>query len=460
MTQHTLNKTEKKASVALASVFGIRMLGLFLIMPVLAIYAQDYPDYSAFLMGVTLGAYGLTQAFLQIPLGMLSDRIGRRPVIVGGLLVFIVGSIVAATADSLWMVAVGRAIQGLGAIAAAILALAADISREQQRTKVMAIIGMCIGLAFAIAMVAGPLLAGWVGLSGVFWFTAATGVLGILVLVFSVPKINTQSARREALPVASEFKQLLRNGQLWQLNAGVFVLHAALTAWFITLPTQLQAAGFEPSLHAWFYLPTLLLSIAVMVPMIIRSSRTDQQVFWFRLALVLLIAAIVIAYFGSGGGWTLLVALLVFFSGFNYLEASLPSLLTRIAPPGSKGSASGLYATCQFLGAFAGGAAGGWVLQQYQLSGLGSAVLLLLGLWLALTGLMKNPKAVTNVALSLAAVPSQAEVDALNDKLLTVAGVEEIRYAEDDKISYLKVDKKRYDEQAVQGLLQPYQTDE
>ncbi|WP_404401297.1 MFS transporter [Idiomarina seosinensis] len=460
MTQQTLNKTEKKASVALASVFGIRMLGLFLIMPVLAIYAREYPDYSAFLMGVTLGAYGLTQALLQIPLGMLSDRIGRRPVIVGGLVVFIIGSVVSAMADSLWMVAVGRAIQGLGAIAAAILALAADISREQQRTKVMAIIGMCIGLAFAIAMVAGPLLAAWIGLSGVFWFTALTGVLGIIVLMLSVPKMNTRSARRDALPVASEFRQVLRNGQLWQLNAGVFVLHAVLTAWFITLPTQLQAAGFEPSLHAWFYLPTLLLSIAVMVPMIIRSSRSDQQVFWFRLALALLIVAIAIAGFGGGGSWSLLVALVIFFSGFNYLEASLPSLLTRIAPPGSKGSASGLYATCQFLGAFIGGAAGGWVLQHYQITGLGSAVLVLLGLWLALTSLMKNPKAVTNVALSMAAVPSKQEIEALNDKLLAIAGVEEIRYAEDDNISYLKVDKKRYDERAVKSLLQAYQTDE
>ncbi|RUO75959.1 MFS transporter [Idiomarina seosinensis] len=456
MNQQTLNKTEKRASVALASVFGIRMLGLFLIMPVLAIYAREYPDYSALLMGITLGAYGLTQALLQIPLGMLSDRVGRRPIIIGGLCVFIIGSVVAAMADSLWMVAVGRAIQGLGAIAAAILAMAADVSREQQRTKVMAIIGMCIGLAFALAMVAGPLLGSWLGLSGLFWFTAASGVVGIIVLVVSVPRVTTRSARREALPVASELKGLLKNGQLWQLNLGVFVLHAVLTAWFITLPTQLQNAGFDTATHAWFYLPTLLLSIAVMVPMIIRSSRTDNQVFWFRIALVMLIVAIALADFVAVGMAGLALALVVFFSGFNYLEASLPSLLTRIAPAGSKGSASGLYATCQFLGAFIGGAGGGWFLQQFQLAGLGIASLVLLCFWLLFTVAMKNPKPVTNVAISLQHIEALSVIKELNEQLLSVAGVEEVRYAEDDKISYLKVDKKRYDEETVQGLLQQY----
>lgn len=456
MSQQTLNQTEKRAAVALASVFGIRMLGLFLIMPVLAIYARDYPDYSAFLMGATLGAYGLTQALLQIPMGMLSDRWGRRPVIILGLLVFILGSVVAAQADSLLGVAIGRAIQGLGAVAAAILALAADVSREQQRTKVMAIIGMCIGLAFAVAMVAGPLLGSWLGLAGIFWFTAATGVLGIVVLVASVPQVQTQTARRDALPVASELRSLLKHGQLWQLNVGVFVLHAVLTAWFITLPTQLQQAGFEPATHAWFYLPTLVASIAVMVPMIIRSSRTDNQVFWFRLALLMLCIGVALADMLGASAMVLVAALVIFFAGFNYLEASLPSLLTRIAPAGSKGSASGLYATSQFLGAFIGGSTGGWVLQTYQSTGLGILSLTLLGCWLVLTLWMKNPKAVTNVTLNLGHL-AETQRSELNQRLLQVTGVEEVRYAPDDQISYLKVDKKQYDEETVQGLLQAHE---
>ena len=457
MSQQTLNHTEKRAALALASVFGIRMLGLFLIMPVLAIYAREYPDYSAALMGFTLGAYGLTQALLQIPMGMLSDRIGRRPVIVLGLLVFIMGSVVAAMADTLVGIAIGRAIQGLGAVAAAILALAADISRDQQRTKVMAVIGMCIGLAFATAMVAGPLLGGALGLSGLFWFTAGTGVMGIVILLLSVPKAQTQSARRDALPVASELKSLLKHTQLWQLNIGVFVLHAVLTAWFITLPTQLESAGFATSTHAWFYLPAIVLSIAVMVPMIIRSSRTDNQVFWFRIALIMLCSGVFVGDVFGRSGLSLAVALLIFFAGFNYLEASLPSLLTRVAPAGSKGSASGIYATCQFLGAFVGGSVGGWVLQYYQSLGLGIFSLALLGLWLFSTLWMANPRPVTNVTINLQAV-NGSQRNGLNQALAEVTGVEEVRYAPDDEISYLKVDKKQYDEKTVQGLLQQYQT--
>lgn len=456
MSEQTLNKTEKRASVALASVFGIRMLGLFLIMPVLALYAQDFVDYSPLLMGITLGAYGLTQALLQIPLGMLSDRWGRRPIIVGGLLVFTVGSIVAALADSLTGVAIGRAIQGVGAVAAAIMALAADISREQQRTKVMAIIGMCIGLAFAIAMVAGPVLAQGVGLQGLFWITAASGIAGIVILQKGVPDSSTHQARRESLPVPSEIKRLLKHGQLWQLNIGVFILHAVLTAWFLTLPMLLKSAGFAAAEHAWFYLPTLLLSIAVMVPMIIRSSRTDNQVAWFRIALLLIIAAVAMADLGNGNWWWLVAALWLFFSGFNFLEASLPSLLTRMAPAGSKGSATGMYATCQFLGAFVGGSAGGWLLQNYTIAGLGIACLVLLICWLGLTLWMRNPKAVTNVTVSLGNAPVASKVAQLNQALAEVRGVEEVRYAEDDKVSYLKVDKKQYDEEAVQGLLQNY----
>ena len=457
MSQQKLNHTEKRAALALASVFGIRMLGLFLIMPVLAIYARDYPDYSAALMGFTLGAYGLTQALLQIPMGMLSDRIGRRPVIVLGLLIFIVGSVIAALADTLVGIAIGRAVQGLGAVAAAILALAADVSREQQRTKVMAVIGMCIGLAFALAMIAGPLLGDSLGLSGLFWFTAATGVLGIIILLLSVPTPQTQRARREALPVASELTQLLKHSQLWQLNVGVFVLHAVLTAWFITLPTQLIDAGFATSTHAWFYLPTLVLSIIIMVPMIIRSSRTDNQVFWFRLALLMLCSGVFIGDVFGHSGISLAAALLIFFAGFNYLEASLPSLLTRISPAGSKGSASGIYATCQFLGAFIGGSVGGWVLQHYQSVGLGVFSLALLGLWLLLTRWMKNPKPVTNVTINLSHVAAKHRAK-LNQQLAEVTGVEEVRYAPDDKISYLKVDKKQYDEKTVQGLLQHEQS--
>ncbi|MDV6315910.1 MFS transporter [Idiomarina sp. HP20-50] len=453
MTQQKLNKTERKAALALASVFGIRMLGLFLIMPVLAVYAQDYPDYSPLWVGIALGAYGLSQALLQIPLGMLSDRIGRKPVIVMGLLVFVAGSVVAAQADTLFGVSIGRALQGLGAIAAAILALAADLSRDEQRPKVMATIGMCIGLAFAVSLVAGPLLGDIIGLSGLFWFTAGSGILGILVLLLSVPKVVTTSARRESLPVLSELGHLLKHKQLWCLNSGIFVLHAILTAWFVTLPMQLQNAGFESQSHAWFYLPTLVASIALMVPMIIHSSRNNNSVQWLRVSILTLIASLLIIGLAGQSAWLLVVALVIFFTGFNFIEATLPSLLTRVAPAGSKGSASGIYSTGQFLGSFVGGVAGGGVLQNFGLSGVVVFCLILLLCWLIISFFMVNPAGVTSVSLSLPGL-SEGKAIELSERLLTVAGVKEARWVEEDQATYLKVDKKNYDEKAVNQLLE------
>ncbi|KXS33907.1 MULTISPECIES: MFS transporter [Idiomarina] len=457
MSQQQLNRTEKRAAFALASVFGIRMLGLFLIMPVMAIYAHEYPDYTPALMGIALGAYGLTQAFFQIPLGMLSDRIGRRPIIVGGLLVFALGSMIAAQADSLVGVVVGRAVQGIGAIAAAILAMAADVSRDNQRSKVMAIIGMCIGLAFALALIIGPLLADHIGLQGLFWFTAASALVGIGLLLVAVPKALTKSARREALPVATELKHLVRHRQLWLLNGGVFVLHAVLTSWFISLPTLLAAHDVRTEYHALFYLPTLVLSIALMVPMIIHGAKTNQHVTWFRLSILLLMVGATLITWWGASLIVIAIALVVFFTGFNFLEATLPSLLTRIAPAGSKGSASGIYSTCQFSGAFVGGALGGWLLQTYQLKGIGVASLAILALWFVLSRLMQNPKAVTNVVISLKGLEQQT-LDQFNDALLGISGVEEVRYAPDDATSYLKVDKKQYDEHAVEALIERHKS--
>ncbi|RUO80158.1 MFS transporter [Idiomarina tyrosinivorans] len=452
MTQESLNATERKAALSLAAVFGVRMLGLFLIMPVLAIYAQNYPDYSATMVGVALGAYGLTQALLQIPLGIVSDRIGRRPVIVGGLLLFAVGSVVAATSDTLTGIAIGRAIQGTGAIAAAILALAADVSRDDQRPKVMATIGMCIGFAFAIALVLGPLLASAVGLKGVFWLTAASALLGIGLLLFSVPKVVNRNARREALPVLSEMGQLLKHKQLWRLNFGVFVLHAMMTAWFVNLPLQLEKAGLDGATQAWLYLPTLVLSFVFMIPMLIMSARSDAPRLWFRAAIGLLLLAMLMIETEGSHFIGLVVAVIVFFTGFNFLEATLPSLLTRIAPPGSKGSASGLYTTCQFLGAFIGGSAGGYLLQHDGLDGVMLFAIVLLLCWLAITYGMRYPAKAVNAAYDTPALNAQ-QAEQLADKLVQIAGVEEARVVTEERKTYLKIDKKQFDESAVKALL-------
>lgn len=455
--EQRLSPLERRSSGALAAVFGLRMLGLFLIMPVMAIYGQAYPDYTPLMVGLAIGAYGLTQALLQIPMGMLSDKIGRRPVIIGGLLVFVLGSLVAAYADSLFGVVVGRALQGMGAIAAAILALAADITRDSQRPKVMAMIGMCIGLAFALALILGPLLGPYIGLSGLFLFTAVSAVFGLLVFYFAVPKVEVRAARGDLLPNRQEFGLILKHGQLARLNVGVFILHCLLTAFFVVVPTQLVAGGLASEQHAWLYLPTLLGSFVLMVPMLIIAEKRRRQPLYFRIAIILLALAVGIIGFSEGSWLIYVAAVLVFFTGFNFLEATLPSILTRFAPAGRKGSASGIYATSQFAGAFIGGAAGGAILQWGGLLGVVAFSLVLLLCWLLVSIGMVPPPQWQNVSFKLRKLAPN-EVDELAAKLADNAGVEEVRLVASEQIAYLKVHKTDYNEEQVTALVQPYQS--
>jgi MFS family permease len=456
-SDHRLTALERRASAALAAVFGIRMLGLFLIMPVIAIYGQAYPDYTPLLVGLAIGAYGLTQALLQIPMGMLSDRIGRRPVIIGGLLVFAAGSVVAAYADTLAGVVVGRALQGMGAIAAAILALAADITRDQQRPKVMALIGMCIGLSFALALVLGPLLAGVIGLSGLFLFTAVSSLLGILVFVLAVPKVEARSGKGDVVPLRGEIKSLLSHPQLARLNAGVFVLHCILTAFFVVVPMQLVAGGLVSEQHAWLYLPALLGSFVLMIPLLIRAERTQQQPFYFRLAIILLAAGIVIIGFIPAHWPYLVTAIVLFFAGFNFLEATLPSSLTRFAPAGRKGGASGIYATAQFLGAFVGGVSGGLVQQHFGLLGVGIFCLVLLLCWFIISFGMTAPPQWQDLSYRVT-LSNDQQARALAQALAAIDGVEEVRVVQSEQTAYLKVHKSHYNEQHIATQLESFQT--
>ncbi|RUO49106.1 MFS transporter [Pseudidiomarina donghaiensis] len=450
-----LTPIERRASGALAAVFGLRMLGLFLIMPVIAIYGQKYPDYTPLLIGLAIGAYGLTQALLQIPLGMLSDRIGRRPVIVGGLLLFAVGSLVAATADTLVGVVVGRALQGTGAIAAAILALAADITRDSQRPKVMATIGMFIGLSFALALVLGPLLGAQIGLSGLFYFTAVSAVFGIVVLLLAVPKVAQKSARGDLIPLKSELGMLFKDRQLARLNFGVFVLHCVLTAFFVVVPLQLMRGGLAADDHAWLYLPTLIASFAFMIPMLIKAERQRQQPRFFRVAIALVLGAVAVIVFVPAHWTYLAIAVVLFFTGFNFLEATLPSSLTRFAPAGRKGSASGIYATFQFFGAFVGGAAGGSIYQHIGLIGVGIFCTVLLLCWFAISFGMQPPPQQQSVSYELPLLTA-TQADGLAEQLSAIDGVEEVRIVAAEKTVYLKVHKTNYNEADVRAQLAPY----
>ncbi|WP_299070104.1 MFS transporter [Accumulibacter sp.] len=384
-TTDRMSSDEKRAGVSLAAVFALRMLGLFLILPVFAIYAKELPSGNdVALVGIALGAYGLTQACLQIAYGAASDRFGRKPVIVFGLVVFVVGSFVAAFAGDIYIVIAGRVLQGAGAISAAVTALAADLTREQHLTKVMAMIGSSIGLVFAISMVGAPLLFVSIGMPGIF---ALTGILALLA-IFVVLRVVPAAPAVPRQPTWQSFVEVLSHRQLLRLNFGVFALHLMLTAMWVLLPAELISTGGLPVAEHWkVYLPALLLSFVIMVPAIIVAERFARMKLIFNAAIVLLL----LVQFGFGlfsaGLYGLAFWLTLFFVAFNILEATQPSLISRIAPPHAKGAALGVYNTTQALGLFLGGVFGG-VLTKYAGPGAvwaGGAALALVWLMLGLS---------------------------------------------------------------------------
>lgn len=447
-----LNATEKRAASSLASIYSLRMLGLFMILPVFSLYAQQLEATTPFLIGVAIGAYGLTQALLQIPYGMLSDRIGRKPVIIFGMLLFALGSVIAAMSDSIYGVIIGRAIQGSGAIAAAVLALAADLTREEHRLKIMATIGVSIGMAFAVAMVLGSILNEWIGVDGIFWFTAALALLGIAVTLFWVPD-GPRSFHRETEPVPTQFKSVLADQQLLRLDFGIFILHMVLSATFIVLPMALVNEHANlPSVDHWkVYLPVMVLSIGLMIPFIIiaESKRRMKPVFTGAIAAVALAEVGFFAFHDSL--YSLAFFLLIFFSAFNILEASLPSLVAKTSAAESKGTAMGVYSTSQFLGAFAGGVTGGAVLHSYGVSGVFLFSGLAMCSWLIVALSMKNPRYLTNYVVKLGPV-SNDEIDHLVAGLTSIRGVAEAVVIAEDGAGYLKVELHALDKIGLQNF--------
>ena len=445
----SMTPTERRAAAGLAGIFALRMLGLFLILPVFALHAPELAGATPLLIGLAIGAYGLTQALFQIPFGMLSDRIGRKPVIFGGLLLFALGSVVAALADSIGGVILGRVLQGGGAIAAAVMALTADLTRESVRTRAMAGIGMSIGLAFALALVLGPLLAHAFGLSGIFWFTALLALGGLLILVLVVPSPAHSSVHRDAEPVAGQFRAILTRGELLRLDFGVLTLHLLMTSLFLAVPLALEDRGLPAAHHWWIYLPVLGLSIAAMIPFILQAESRG------RLKPVFLgaIAALGLAALGlrEWGGHLVALAiwLWVFFTAFNLLEAMLPSLIAKVAPAEAKGTAMGVFSTAQFPGAFLGGLLGGWMHQHGGTDGVLWLCALAVLPWLAIALPMANPRPVSHRILPLSAT---ARREGLRDRLLAVPGVEEAVVVEEEALAYLKIDRHRLDWTRVEAI--------
>ena len=379
-----MSPDERRAGVSLAAIFALRMLGLFLMLPVLAEYAKTIPGGGNLtLVGFALGAYGLTQAVFQIPFGMASDAFGRKPVIAAGLLLFALGSAVAALApDIVWMI-VGRVLQGAGAISAAVTALAADLTREQHRTKVMAMIGSSIGLMFAVSLVAAPALYASVGMGGIFWLTALLAVGAIVMLARVVPPAPPPQAGPRV-----PFATVLADTRLLRLNFGIFTLHMTQIAMFVVVPGLLVAGGLPLVEHWKVYLPVVLASFALMVPAIVIAERRGKVKPVFVAAVALLMATELGFAAGMGSFTAMVLALLAFFVAFNILEATLPSLISRIAPVRAKGAALGVYNTTQALGAAAGGAVGGWLTKHAGAGAVFIAAAGVIALWLLVAATM------------------------------------------------------------------------
>ncbi len=396
MSDTRLTAAERRASLSLAAIFALRMFGLFMIYPVFALYAQSLPDATPARVGFALGVYGLSQALLQMPLGMLSDRVERKTVIAGGLLMFALGSAVAAMAHSVAGIAVGRLLQGVGAVGSTVLALAADLTREAQRTKAMALIGVSIGGAFALALVLGPLLNDWIGVPGMFWFTALLAGVALLVLYTLVPSSGAHTVHAETEAVPALLGRVLKDPQLLRLDFGILAQHAVLTASFLSLPMLLSTAGLKTDAEWQIYLPALIISVLALAPMVLRAERGGQM----RLMLLLSVAVLglaQLAFLLAGHDlWFLAAGLTVFFTAFNFLEAALPSLISRLAPAGARGTAMGVYSSAQFLGIFLGGAVGGWCQGHLGpaggcMFGLGATLLWLWSTWSLPTSAMAGP---------------------------------------------------------------------
>ncbi|MDP1549605.1 MAG: MFS transporter [Nitrosomonas sp.] len=448
-----MSPAELRATIGLAGVYGLRMFGLFIILPVFAFYAEDLPGGNNYtLIGIALGAYGLTQAILQIPFGWLSDRIGRKPVIYLGLILFAIGSLIAALAVDIYWVILGRIIQGAGAISAAVMALAADLTREEHRTKAMATIGMTIGTVFAISLIVAPVLNQWIGVPGIFAMTGVLALLAMIVVKKIIPDPQISRFHSDTEASAASFGSVLRDTQLLRLNYGIFALHATLMALWLVVPLTLREAGMAADDHWQIYLPVLLLSIVLIIPAIIYAEKRAQLKFVFIAAIALLLIGQVLLATTFDSIWGTAIALLVFFTAFNLLEASLPSLISKIAPVGAKGTAIGVYSSTQFLGAFVGAAVGGYLFGNYGSSALYTFCGLLLIVWLILAVTMKAPAAVRSKMYHVQEMDLNKSKE-LSRELAAIPGVYEALVLANERVAYLKVDMKGFDEEKVIKLL-------
>lgn len=445
-----MNALERRSTFALSSIFALRMLGLFMIIPVFSVAGQQYTHATPMLIGLAVGVYGLTQAILQIPFSLIADRYSRKPLIVIGLLMFALGGAVAAMSESIYGVIIGRAIAGGGAVSAVVMALLADVTREEQRSKAMAMMGMSIGLSFVVAFSLGPWLTSLVGISGLFWVTTIMGLVAISMLTL-VPKV-TRHHKNFQQGYLSQLKQVLKMGDLNRLHVSVFSLHLLLTAMFIYMPSQLiDMADLPLASHGWVYLPLLLVSLFVAFPSIILAEKYRKMRGIFLTAIGGIILGLLVLIFGFESKYILLLGLALFFIAFNVMEALLPSWLSKSAPIQSKATAMGVNASSQFLGAFVGGLLGGQLLLLNN-TALGWGILSAIAiLWLLISFGLKQPRYLSSLVFRLHEGKAAQE---WSQSLLAIRGIEEVVVMAEQNVAYVKVEKKLLDDAGRQQLTQ------
>ncbi|PPC80494.1 MAG: MFS transporter [Methylotenera sp.] len=463
LSQHpssdNMTPAERRATLSLASIYGLRMFGMFLILPIFAIYASTLPDKpSSFMVGLALGAYGLTQALLQLPFGMASDKYGRKPMIYLGLAIFAVGSLVAALSSTIEGIIVGRALQGAGAVSAVVTALVADLTRDEHRTKAMATIGVTIGIAFSLSLIGGPILNQWIGVPGIFALTGVLTLVAIAVVRFVVPDPVHSHYHSDASATPVRLKGVLKNTQLLRLNYGIFALHAAQMAMFVVVPFAIvSASGLHENQHWQIYLPIVLASFVLMVPAIIYAEKQSQMKRVFIAAIAMMLLAQLMFSASIDYFWGIVASLTVYFVAFNVLEASLPSLISKIAPAAAKGTAMGVYNTAQSLGIFVGGALGGYLSHVYGFASVFIFCGVMMFLWLLLAFSMQAPPAVRTKMYTMEASADQMTeemVASVKNRLAKLAGVIEAAVLPQERTVILKIDKSYdWDDAQVYQLL-------
>lgn len=441
--KESMSPIERRATFSIAAIFSTRMLGLFMIFPVFVLFAQEeFANVTGTQIGIAMGIYGLTQALLQIPYGVLSDKYGRKPLVIIGMLVFMFGSIVCAMADSIELMIVGRTIQGMGAVAAVLMATVADLVEEKFRLRAMAVVGITIGLSFTASLALGPFLSSLFGVRGIFWITALIALAGVLLVIYAVPEIKNQSFQREAQADSSQFAEVLKNTELLRLDIGVFILHAMLTAMFIAVPLMMRDEAGLDVLHHWhIYLPVMLLSFLLMVPFIImaESKGKMKQIF---VGAILTISLMQFAFvLLPHGYWWLAIVLLVFFTAFNLLEASLPSLVVKTSPADKKGTASGVYSSSQFMGAAVGGLVGGISYQYYGIEGVFYFTGIIGLIWFIVASYMENPLPLSIATVALNSAMTTQEIASLTKKMLEDDGIHEVVFKLEESRVFFKIDR-------------------